>query len=104
MALTSERLKELTRQRMDLIREIDKNPSDTNLQGRMSEVDGELSKERHTLIENDAMPSVSLPMAAAEEAPKKTAASNLKSKGHKSTKASNKNSESDSSKKLSEFF
>jgi len=101
MALTSDRLKELTRQRMDLIKEIDKCPNDASLHDKMSGVVAELSKERHTLITNDAMPQTPLPMAS-EESPKKTVTPVADSKGKK---ADNKGSKKgDSSKKLSEFF
>jgi hypothetical protein len=122
MALTSERLKDLTRQRMELIREIDRNPSDANLQGRMSCVDTELSKERYTLITNDneegnRMNSVQQPVPAAApasapapdieqklpELPKKVKVARLKARPKApAPKKGSKNA--GKSKKLSEFF
>ena len=101
MALTSDRLKELTRQRMELIKEIDKCPNDPSLHEKMSCVVAELSKERHILITNDAMPETPLPMTAEKDAPKRAITSVAVSKGKKPDK---KISNSESSKKLSEFF
>jgi hypothetical protein len=105
MALTSDKLKELTRQRMDLIREIDKCPNDTSLMERMLCVQTELSKERHTLITNDAAPKPAVQqVAVATKVAEKTITANPIPKGKKAIKPNSTESTSDSSKKLSDFF
>lgn len=113
MALTSDRLKELTRQRMELIREIDKTPKDAALKEKMDLIVAELSKERHTLITNDcgnyATAIVPQPDASVKAVPEKilvttVPVTNIKSMGKKETVSSAKIEKSRGSKKLSEFF
>jgi hypothetical protein len=50
MSLTSERLKELTKKKLELIREIDKNQSNEGLKESLSALEMEISKERAALI------------------------------------------------------
>ncbi len=110
MALTSERLKELTKQRMELIREIDKRPGDESLKERMSLIVLDISKERHSLIAEDAISASQI--AAASCVSKNDEESSLieepsaepKVDDKKNGSVSRKYGKTDGSKKLSDYF
>jgi hypothetical protein len=102
MALTSDKLKEMTRRKLGLIKEIDKNPCDEALKGQLAALEMEIKGERTKIITDDA--EVSAPKAAVAQTPVKEDIPSPKAKGKKETAANGMADRICGSKKLSDFF
>jgi hypothetical protein len=102
MALTSDKLKEMTRRKLELVKGIDRNPCDERLKQELADVEAEISGERHALITNDA--ELAAPHPAAAPAPIPEITPSPKAKGKKEANAGGMASRASGSKKLSDFF
>ena len=98
MALTSDRLREFTKKKLELVKAIDRNPSDTLIQ-ELEMVETEISIERNTIISNDAKPVTAITQATPALAMQIPASTSIK----RGKRSQNQDS-STNMRKLSDFF
>jgi hypothetical protein len=106
MALTSDKLKEMTRRKLGLIKELDKNPCDERLKGELAALEAEIKGERTKIISDDAGLAAPHPAAAptVSQAVAKEISPSPKAAGKKSADLENKANKVCGPKKLSDFF
>jgi hypothetical protein len=102
MALTSDKLKEMTRRKLGLIKEIDKNTCDERLKGELAALEMEIKGERTKIITDDA--EVSAPKPVVAEAPVQKVVPSPKAKVSKDAHSGSADNKVCGTKKLSDFF
>jgi len=103
MALTSDKLKEMTRRKLGLVKEIDKNPADETIRDELAAVECEIKSERTKIIADDAKPTAPDPAVAPISA-RENQPSQAKAGGKKEATKDSAARKACGSKKLSDFF